>query len=1101
MASFTSFLAVYVLGGVTFIPLVLISVLLAGFYTFPYRDDLGDNPEKFDQDGLHQPGDDMTALEAVLGSDKRGKERARSHQDADEAAGYFAVCREYTPLGINAKPIERTTPAGSATVASPSQSIYQTMYRGIFERRQAPGPTDNSNNSNSPMSQRPKKAGNVYYVILRHGHLMLFDDEDQTEVRYVISLLLHDISLYSGGDEIPEGELFIKRNAICLSRKRDGRPEPDANLSKPFYLFSENCSAKEDFYFSLLRNQEQVLGAKTKSPRPLQFDTKHIIDLVQRLYAVEDNAETRWLNAVVGRIFLGVYQTTDVQDFIREKITKKISRIKRPSFLTHIVVRRIDFGESAPFITNPRLKDLTVQGECVTEADVRYTGSFRIEIGTTAKVDIGHFTREVTLVLAVVLKKVEGHALFKIKPPPSNRLWVAFTSMPKLEMTIEPIVSSRQITWNIVLNQIESRIREVFAESMVLPFWDDTPFFRTEHKKWRGGIWADDEAVRAPSSPETAVAQGGNVDEVERFEQGGDGASGPPKRETNGGKDATGTEKSDSNSSSILSNPESTATPTPTPPIAPSPSPSLFSRRLAGNAFLSPKSTATASGSDPKNPGSTASRAPRTGSFSSALMPIVGTDNAHSDVFKASTPPDAVNVASRIASLSGKMQQMHEPPASTPYGSPARPSSLSKPSSIQSVTSSKDADTEGTTHPGPPRSDTTLTSSTTNTTASSTDSGITPISPVSSKFSLRSHPTALPLARGFFSRKDESQSSLNSSGTATLSATAGETKRGTTLAAVSNAALQARQWGLSALKRNENKGVEGEAPHIDLSQPMGRGQPLPPPGVPLPMPDKKTPTAPIRPGKRNLAPPPLLTGREHGDIGDYHHHHQDNGAGDNPDFNGSPNLTQHPEGSTPSRQGSSSSDKNKIPRRPIPAPPLPKRRLASSSNAEAMQEAVLVVAAPESSEPTTPQSPSHPVAIVEMGDDTMPVPPSASGLGIAVDTLRSVPDLPSRRYAPTSHPREFPLPEPATKQRQEESISPRFNSKIEDDDDDLSGWMGEQEFEGLDVDMACSPGQTNHNSSESSHGSADLDVSSHENASGVSLGAARKAHATTTARV
>ena len=67
-------------------------------------------------------------------------------------------------MGINAKPIERATPVGSTTVAAPSPSVYQAMYRSIFDRKQGPGPLDNGS-SNS--SQRPKRAGNVFYVVLR----------------------------------------------------------------------------------------------------------------------------------------------------------------------------------------------------------------------------------------------------------------------------------------------------------------------------------------------------------------------------------------------------------------------------------------------------------------------------------------------------------------------------------------------------------------------------------------------------------------------------------------------------------------------------------------------------------------------------------------------------------------------------------------------------------------------------------------------------------------------------------------------------------------------------------------------------------------------
>jgi hypothetical protein len=245
---------------------------------------------------------------------------------------------------------------------------------------------------------------------------MLFDDEEQLEVRHVVSLAHHDVSIYSGGDRTPEGELFIKRNALCLSRKMDiGELTPDGVPSKPFFLFSENCSAKEDFYLALLRNQERKPDAKDNPPVPLHYDVKDIITLVQKLHSSEEHLQTRWVNAIIGRLFLGLYKTPDVENFVRRMITKKISRVKKPSFLSKIVLKDVDMGEAAPVITNPRLKDLTVDGELVVEADVRYSGNFRLEVAATARIDLGtrFKAREVELLLAVVVKRVEGHAMIR----------------------------------------------------------------------------------------------------------------------------------------------------------------------------------------------------------------------------------------------------------------------------------------------------------------------------------------------------------------------------------------------------------------------------------------------------------------------------------------------------------------------------------------------------------------------------------------------------------------------------------------------------------------------------------------------------------------
>jgi hypothetical protein len=178
MGSWTAFLTAYLLGGITFIPLVLAVVLAHAYLTLPVRTDLhldrasavggSSSDDARDQHSIVQPGDDTEALDAAR---KDAAETAASaaaasrpsHQQSEVAAGYFAVCREYTPMGINAKPIERSTPVGSATVAAPSQSVYQTMYRSIFDRKSGPGGLVENNS----MSQRPKKAGNVFYVVLR----------------------------------------------------------------------------------------------------------------------------------------------------------------------------------------------------------------------------------------------------------------------------------------------------------------------------------------------------------------------------------------------------------------------------------------------------------------------------------------------------------------------------------------------------------------------------------------------------------------------------------------------------------------------------------------------------------------------------------------------------------------------------------------------------------------------------------------------------------------------------------------------------------------------------------------------------------------------
>jgi hypothetical protein len=78
--------------------------------------------------------------------------------------------------------------------------------------------------------------------------------------------------------------------------------------------------------------------------------------------------------------------------------------------------------------------------------------------------------------------------MFKLKAPPSNRYWLAFFEMPDMEWKITPIVADKQIKWSLVTNAIESKIREIFLETYVLPNMDDTAFCKSDGD---GGIFGE----------------------------------------------------------------------------------------------------------------------------------------------------------------------------------------------------------------------------------------------------------------------------------------------------------------------------------------------------------------------------------------------------------------------------------------------------------------------------------------------------------------------------------------------------------------------------------------------------------------------------------
>ena len=778
-----AFVAIYLLGGLTFLPLVLAFLLLHAYFTFPVRPVDRHNFTSASLHSLRGTHEDDRKLHSTTSAANIAEKFHRKHEP-DVAAGYFAVCREYVPGGINGKPPERTTPAGEV-VATESPSVYQSMYRSLFDRRQVSSLDPNKGNGKTV-----KRTRNLFYVVLRHGHLMLYEDSEQIEVKHVISLELHDVSIYGGENVIPEGEIWIKRNAIRLSRKQ-GIEDPPTSTSKPFFLFSENCSDKEDFYFALLHSQDVRSKSLDTSPKPQLYETKHIINLVQKLHSSEEHLQTRWINGLVGRLFLALYKTRSIEDFVRQKITKKIARVKKPAFLSGIILQRIEMGESAPRITNPRLKDLTIDGDCCAEADFEYNGNFRLEVAATARIDLGarFKTREVNLVLAVVIKKLTGHALVKFKPPPSNRVWITFETMPDMEMAIEPIVSSRQITYGIILRAIESRIREVMAETIVMPHWDDSPFTNTASEKYRGGIWADNMPSIHRTPEHTHIPDEAPEDEAEIESE----PSAVPQNSMQAKDESPMT-------SPILLD-----------EIAVDHGMEVATEQLR-NASASTEggiSTGIQKHSEPP-------KALRSRSFASAANPLLSTDNA--------------NVGSSSIEQKGKKQQdatsammaiSNRPrptsPSEAPDGPAFEPPSLW--STSRSPSNTFPSDSKSKIFNGKNR----LTADTSE-------------NPIQS--SLPSTPTTTS------SRSIKSAFGPDQPGTVNVHeddhnlSAVGKRQSTTTLGAAS---VAAKNWGWGVFNRNTSQRYQNDhgqdRSKKSLNEPMGRGRPLPPPGQPLPFPE------------------------------------------------------------------------------------------------------------------------------------------------------------------------------------------------------------------------------------------------------------------------
>lgn len=513
----------YLLGGLTFIPLLVATVVTIAWYASPRTED------KEGENGVRGVGAEI----------ERGRERgvssnAPSPQEDNvvgdaAASGTFAVLRSYNfSAALSALNSRNSITGGgnsgagggltdgSTELGGSSESVYQSMYRSVFDR----------NNKNAIVnvvlrSSEDDKAGpdddgrgkkkaavvgaSVFYIVLRHGHLMLYDSPAQVEVRHVISLGHHTISLSDGssrsnggsGDDdevLQDGELFVKRTAIVLTpidQAPDGHSSHTVRgrgSTRPFYLFSSTCSEKEDFYHALLTT-------RTPPPVPQPLAAEDLIKLQSTLHSSTLTPETRALNALLGRIFLSLHRTKYLETLIRRKIERKITRVQKPAFLASLAVDSLDLGDAAPVLSQLRLKDLDLSGDTTIAFTLRYTGGMRVVLTAVARLDLGYSRlkpRTLSLVLATTLQRLHAQVLVRVKPPPSNRIWFCFDSMPEMDVQVAPVVSQRQITYAFILRAIEERIRTVVGETLVKPNWDDLPFFDTRGQKVRGGIWKDE---------------------------------------------------------------------------------------------------------------------------------------------------------------------------------------------------------------------------------------------------------------------------------------------------------------------------------------------------------------------------------------------------------------------------------------------------------------------------------------------------------------------------------------------------------------------------------------------------------------------------------
>lgn len=380
-------------------------------------------------------------------------------------------------------------------------------------------------NGNAPTRSDFKKK-HRFFAVLKHGNLFLYrDDSVGASVVHVVVLKNVFITLWprDPDHEALETSLFTKKTCIAIFRKGIANVGPDGHLtfnrrdSDPskkhldeFFIYVGNNVEKEDWYFSLIRASDATSDAVENtllnsdiSAKTAHFKTRDVLTLIQTLNSTEGQLTTKWLNALLGRLFLGVQQTESLSLYLRDRLYKKLTKINKPGFLDDFIIESVDVGTAAPFFTNPHLKELTVDGLTRIGFNVLYRGGLSFIVSTKVNINLSSRfkKREVRIELKMTVKELSGPMVLLIKPPPTDRIWYAFETEPHLDLDVEPVVSARQLSYNMITNVIKSKFKEAIKESLVLPFMDDISFYKTSQELYRGGIW-DKYNVHFPTTAE-----------------------------------------------------------------------------------------------------------------------------------------------------------------------------------------------------------------------------------------------------------------------------------------------------------------------------------------------------------------------------------------------------------------------------------------------------------------------------------------------------------------------------------------------------------------------------------------------------------------------
>jgi hypothetical protein len=106
-----------------------------------------------------------------------------------------------------------------------------------------------------------------------------------------------------------------------------------------------------------------------------------------------------------------------------------------------------------------------------------------VELETTLALDSYIKMIKVPISMKVILKRLSGKALCKIKAPPSTRIWIGFYNSPIVDIEIIPtVVNTAAFRLSIITDYLKSEIIQLLKDSVVLPSMEDISFGNYEEE-------------------------------------------------------------------------------------------------------------------------------------------------------------------------------------------------------------------------------------------------------------------------------------------------------------------------------------------------------------------------------------------------------------------------------------------------------------------------------------------------------------------------------------------------------------------------------------------------------------------------------------------